>query len=172
VGGCVFAKVSTTLVGPDEVRNAIAVLTSPGGKQCGIVRFRKTAYNVVLVEGEVQGLAVGLHGIHIHEKGDISLGASCVGGHFNPSGKHHGGPQDEERHVGDLGNVEVADSTLVTRFRFEDSLLRMEGPHSIIGRSVVINADKDDLGRGNFPDSLTNGHSGARLCWGVIGRSG
>jgi Cu-Zn family superoxide dismutase len=61
---------------------------------------------------------------------------------LNPFGKHHGGPQDAERHVGDLGNVEVTDSAGTTRFRLEDSLLKMEGLQSIIGRSVVLKADK------------------------------
>jgi Cu-Zn family superoxide dismutase len=43
------------------------------------------------------------------------------------------------------------------------------GPHSIIGRSIIIKANEDDLGRGGHEYSLTTGNSGARIAGGVIG---
>jgi Cu-Zn family superoxide dismutase len=34
---------------------------------------------------------------------------------------------------------------------------------------MIVHADEDDLGEGGYPDSLTNGHSGKRVLWGIIG---
>lgn len=37
----------------------------------------------VTISGVIQGLAPGLHGFHVHEKGDISS-CTATGAHFNP----------------------------------------------------------------------------------------
>jgi len=56
----------------------------------------------VTVTGEVCGLAKGLHGFHVHEFGDNTNGCMSSGPHFNPYGKEHGAPADENRHLGEL----------------------------------------------------------------------
>lgn len=65
------------------------------------------------------------------------IGCTSAGAHFNPHQKDHGGPDDEVRHVGDLGNVE-ADSNGVAKVEISDKLISLSGGHSIIGRTVVV----------------------------------
>ena len=89
------------------------------------------------VTGEIAGLAPGNHGFHIHQFGDYTGGCVSAGSHFNPAGKEHGGPTDENRHAGDLGNV-VADDNGVAKVDITDCQIPLEGANSIIGRSVVV----------------------------------
>src|SRR4051794_33713672 len=66
---------------------------------------QETPTSPVLIDGRVVGMLPGLHGIHVHEFGDLSKGCDSAGEHFNPTNSLHGGPNDAVRHVGDLGNV-------------------------------------------------------------------
>ncbi len=70
--------------------------------------------------------------------------------------------------VGDLGNIE-ADEDGVATVNIDDRLLKLIGPHSVIGRSIVIKSNEDDLGRGGHEYSLSTGNSGQRIAGGVIG---
>jgi Cu-Zn family superoxide dismutase len=82
----------------------------------------------------------------------------------------HGAPSDDPslRMVGDLGNV-VADEAGVAVVKIEDKMIKIFGPHSVIGRSIVICAGTDDTGRGGQETSLTTGNGGPRIAYGVIG---
>lgn len=111
-----------------------------------------------------------LHGFHIHTYGDLKEGCQSTGGHYNPFNHDHGGPNDENRHVGDFGNIEP-DHQGVVNTNFVDNVASLVGEYSVIGRAFVIHEGEDDLGRGGFPDSHTTGHAGARLACCVIGRS-
>ena len=117
---------------------------------------------------QIKGLTPGKHGFHIHVFGDLSMGLTSCAGIFNPFGKNHGAPEDEERMVGDLGNIEVSDSG-DCKVMVEDRVVKLIGPHSVIGRSVVLKAGEDDLGRGAHEMSMTTGNSGPRIAGGVIG---
>ena len=86
--------------------------------------------------GEITGLAPGKHGFHIHQLGDTTNGCLSTGPHFNPAGKKHGSPTDDERHAGDLGNIE-AGADGVAKIDITDAQIPLDGPNSIIGRAVV-----------------------------------
>jgi len=122
----------------------------------------------VNVSGEVRGLTKGLHGFHIHQFGDNTNGCISAGPHFNPKNADHGGPCDSVRHVGDLGNVEAND-TGVAKVCISDSQISLFGENNIVGRTLVVHADPDDLGKGGHELSKTTGNAGGRIACGVIG---
>lgn len=146
--------------------HAVCVLKGEG-QVTGTVHFEQKGEKVH-VSGEISGLTKGEHGFHVHEFGDNTNGCISAGAHFNPKGKTHGAPGDEERHVGDLGNV-TADDSGIAKVDITDKEISLSGPHSIIGRTVVVHADVDDLGKGGHELSKTTGNAGARLACGVIG---
>ena len=69
--------------------------------------------------------------------------------------------------MGDLGNI-VADATSTSMVDISDPVISLDGPLSILGRSIVIHAGEDDLGRGGNPGSMATGNAGGRLGCGVI----
>ena len=164
-----------TAAGP----SAIAVLSPTEGNDLqGTVTFIQTPEGV-RVQANITGLTAGTeHGFHVHQYGDCSASdGTSAGGHFNPHGADHAGPDAASRHVGDLGNIQagpdgVAEGTII------DRLVKLSGPTSVIGRSMMIHADPDDLGRGdnsqpgppptNGKSSLVTGNAGARIACGEI----
>jgi superoxide dismutase, Cu-Zn family len=148
---------------PAGPARAVAVLVpTAGGAASGTVTFTLVDGGV-RVTAHVEGLAAGDHGFHVHEFGDCSApDATSAGGHFNPGGAPHAGPDATARHVGDLGNL-TADTQGMASYDRVDPAIRLDGPHGVIGRAVIVHAAPDDLA------TQPTGGAGARLACGVIG---
>ena len=56
-----------------------------------------------------------------------------------------------------------------SHFLEQDSFISLSGSNSIIGRSLVVHAEPDDLGQGGHELSKTTGNAGARSGCGIIG---
>jgi superoxide dismutase, Cu-Zn family len=147
-------------VGP---KKAICVLTpTKGSKVSGVVTFTVKG-EAIEIAGEITGLTPGKHGFHVHQFGDLSSSDGlATGGHFNPDMEKHGGPEDKERHVGDLGNV-VADENGKVTLKMTDPLIKLHGMHSIIGHGLIVHAKADDF------KTQPTGDAGGRVAQGVIG---
>lgn len=138
---------------PDAVARIRGGVDAPG--LCGCVRFYQEK-GCVMVEARISGLprenATGFFGFHIHQGGSCAgAGFSETGGHYNPAGQNH------PMHAGDLppllaygGSAYLAVKT--DRFSVGE----------IIGRTVVIHGDPDDL------HSQPAGNAGKKIACGVI----
>jgi Cu-Zn family superoxide dismutase len=110
-------------------------------------------------------LPKGPHGFHIHKAGDLrgdGCKLACDHYHKGPPCDHGGPPGWKgSRHTGDLGNIKELGTYTYT--------LKDVSTDELIGRSVIVHADEDDYGLGGQDDSLTTGHSGARIGCAIIG---
>ena len=143
---------------------AVAAIKSLGtGAVSGVIHFEPATPRGTRIWGELAGLAPGKHGFHVHQFGDCSApDGTSAGGHFNPTGAHHGGPTSADRHVGDLGNIE-ADTDGKAKFELTDATSSLTGEHSLIGHSVIVHEKTDDL------TTDPAGNAGPRIACGVIG---
>mmetsp|Transcript_38512 Transcript_38512/g.46528 ORF Transcript_38512/g.46528 Transcript_38512/m.46528 type:complete len:202 (+) Transcript_38512:227-832(+) len=147
---------------------------APPGTCFGTITFVQRSADKCTISWDIKGAGPGKHGFHIHEFADFSNGCMSAGPHYNPFGKTHGSPEDQERHVGDLGNI-IGDAQGNSKGSMDDHLVKLFGETSVIGRSVMIHQDEDDLGRGdhsqpgvNGKTSKTTGNAGARIACGEI----
>jgi Cu-Zn family superoxide dismutase len=128
----------------------------------GTVTFEKVDGGVKIT-AHITGLTPGKHGFHVHEYGDCSApDFTSAGPHFMAPGESHGAPTDSTSHQGDMGNL-VADADGVAHLEWVDPHMSLDGPHSILGRSVILHEKEDDL------TTQPTGNSGGRIACGVIG---
>jgi Cu-Zn family superoxide dismutase len=167
-----------------EAEESPSALSKKGGGKSSVKADAVAVFNSPSVQGEVlftqykgytsvqaffSKLPPGQHGFHIHKAGDLR-GEGCLGAcdhyHKGPPTTHGGPPSSRgrvKRHSGDLGNI-------VSNKQYSFTLSNIS-VSDLLGRSVIVHADPDDCGKGGHEDSLTTGHSGARIGCAIIGRS-
>jgi Cu-Zn family superoxide dismutase len=157
------AQPQTTAAKTTALTKAVAVLQPTAGNTAqGTVTFTQEAGGV-RVTANITGVPAGEHGFHIHEFGDCSAAdGTSAGGHFNPDNMAHGAQNAPTRHVGDLGNV-TADANGNITLNLLDTRLSMNGPHTILGRGLILHANPDDF------KTQPTGNAGGRIACGVIG---
>jgi Cu-Zn family superoxide dismutase len=152
---------------PAAAQTAHADIVNSQGAVIGHAKL-STVSNGVKVSVTVSQLAPGEHGIHIHNVGKCDGPAfTTAGGHFNPTGAHHGmhNAQEPHPHLGDLPNLVVSEKGTGKLTFTAVGVTISEGPNSLFhegGTSLVIHAKADDLT--NDP----SGNSGDRIACGVI----
>ena len=162
-GISLVAACASTAKPPAGAQAKATIEPRSGSNVRGWATFTDRSTGGVAVVVHVENATPGVHGIHIHEKGDCSApDASSAGGHFNPGGMPHAGPTETHRHAGDLGNMTVEANGTGHLELVSDLLTVKPGPNSVVGKSIVLHEKADDL------TSQPSGNSGARIGCGVI----
>ncbi len=141
-----------------------AVMHTGEGEEMGEVIFTQTEEGV-LVEGLLESLEPGPKGFHVHEHGQCDPpDFESAGGHFNPEGHPHGGPDDPpgERHAGDFGNIEFDDDG-AAEFSFVDDMITLgDGTNDVAGKALIVHYQEDD------EETQPTGDAGPRAACGII----
>lgn len=146
---------------------ATATLINPDGEEIGRAELIETPNYGVLIKVQVDDLAPGTHAFHIHETGACTApDFSDAGGHFAPRGNAHGVFHPHGKHAGDLMNLHVPESGMVTTERLARDVTLMAGAHASLfdddGAALVIHQNPDDY------ESQPSGGGGPKLACGVI----
>jgi Cu-Zn family superoxide dismutase len=159
----VAACASTAAKPPAGAQAKATIEARSGSNVSGWATFTERPTGGVAVVAHIENATPGVHGIHVHEKGDCSApDAASAGGHFNPGGMPHAGPSETHRHAGDLGNITIEANGTGHLELVDDLLTVRPGPNSVVGKSVVFHEKADDL------TSQPSGNAGGRLGCGVV----
>jgi Cu-Zn family superoxide dismutase len=142
--------------------SASATLSPTSGSTAsGTVTFMERADGSVDVTVHLTGVPQGVHGFHVHDKGDCGDNGNAAGGHFNPTTVAHGAPTADPHHAGDFGNV-TADASGVVDTKFNTrSITVTAGANSVVGHALILHGNPDDL------TTQPSGNAGPRIACGI-----
>lgn len=158
-----------------DAPTATAQLQDNEGNPAGSAEFVETAQGVQITVNLTGGVEPGVHGLHIHETGNVSSSDfESAGDHFNPTDAEHGFDNPQGPHAGDLENITVNEDGTATYRTTNDRITLSEGPNSILeedGGALVVHEMGDDYSTNDDPQSGP-GMSGDRAVAGVIEAGG
>lgn len=149
---------------PTETSSATATLESKSGSSVtGTGTFTQREGQVTL-ELAVENAPPGTHAVHLHEKGDCSAeDATSAGAHWNPTGSSHGHFGHNGFHLGDIGNLEVAeDGTGRLTFTTDKWTLGGGAETDILNKALIVHAAQDDF------QTQPTGNAGGRIACAVV----
>lgn len=140
----------------------VAIESRSGSKLTGKATLSRVEGGVK-VDIQVAGAPPGKLATHVHETGDCSApDAKSAGGHFNPEHHQHALPPAAERHLGDLGNIDIGpEGKGSLEIVVKGANLEPGDPDSFLGRSIIVHEKLDDGGQ-------PTGNAGGRIGCGVI----
>ena len=151
----------TTFAFADKTVPLYTTVNQGAGTPVGEVIISETQYGLLFTP-RLHDLAVGIHGMHVHQNPSCTDKGMAAGGHFDPSksGKHSGA-YDDSGHLGDLPALTVnADGTATLPVLAP----RIKHISEITGHALMIHAGGDNYA--DLPEKLGGG--GARMVCGVI----
>jgi Cu-Zn family superoxide dismutase len=143
--------------------SATATLSPTSGSTAsGTVTFTQMRDGSVQAKVSLTGVPPGVHGFHVHDKGDCGDNGNAAGGHFNPTAAPHAAPDAVSHHAGDFGNVEADASGNVNVTKTLHGITVAPGTTSVVGHAVILHANPDDL------TTQPSGNAGPRIACGVV----
>jgi Cu-Zn family superoxide dismutase len=149
-----------------DAQTARAEVKNIDGKIVGEAMLEQKGADV-RITATLTGLPAGTHAFHIHEVGKCEPPFESAGGHFNPTGKHHGKDNPQGPHAGDLPNLEVPANGVVKVETIARDVSLGAGKSGLLdadGAALVVHQDADDY------RSDPAGNAGKRIACGVIHR--
>ena len=139
----------------------VMLAPTAGNTARGMVHFADLGGGTVEVKVDLTGVPAGVHGFHVHDKGDCGDNGNAAVGHFNQTGAPHGAPDSASHHAGDFGNVTAdANGEVHTTFTTH-SITINTGMTGVVGHAIILHANPDDL------VSQPSGNAGPRIACGV-----
>lgn len=144
---------------------ALAAMKDKDGADLGNVGVFETQ-DGLLFHIDVEGIAPGWHGFHVHQTGSCAEGFDAAGDHYNPADKGHGLMAGDGPHAGDLPNVHADDGGRV-RADIHAAQLSIEG-----GDAPLFDEDGSAIIIHENPDSYeSDAGAGGRIACGEIVRA-
>ena len=125
----------------------------------------------VRLKGNPTVLTPGLHGVHLHEKGECQPPFTSAGGHFDPGPASNPDPDvNHPFHMGDIPNIRINRGGSGVLEAVTTRVTLSDGPLTLFdadGSAIIIHGKEDQLISGPAKSGVSGG---PRVACGVIRR--